>query len=726
MYKFWFIVFWFNVLLGFSQKTLQDSLPYLPFIKTYETNIKSNTNKAITQKAVLSLIQLSIQRKDNFFLSDAYCKNAVVFYYDNQYDSALAYCKKAIVTSEIASNYFIQMRAYNLHGAIDYNLGDLKSSEKNYLKKIKIAARLITDHLEDSVDYYATYYNLGLVYINQGEYLKSAELNFKAIHYFEQSKDTFDLLSSLQLIGYCYQNLEDVHAAIKFYTRAANLAKLIKDKYQLTGVYIDLHTCYSLLKKEDSALFYIEETMRLAKQESDEFHYTMALNRKGAFLIDKNKPQQALSLLNQAMRMNAKSQRSFALCEDYSVLATIYSKLNKNDSALYYAYKGYAFAKEQKKATIEATCAKVLFSVYDAKKNSDSALKYYKEFFNINDSLKKESQLRGIAQREQLFEKNIRERQYLQEQKMAQAQIEKQKQITTIIIIASIILLIFLIVSIINYLQKQKANALISKQKKILEEKNKEVQDSINYASRIQRSIMSDTNELQSTYSNCEILYLPRDVVSGDFYWINSLPNRPDIVVYAVADCTGHGVPGAFMSLIGATLLNQTLIHPSVNTPAQALHYLNTELPKNIKSSSQGETIKDGMEISMCLIDYSTLKMEFSGANNNLYIVRDKNLTLYKGDKQPIGQGYQTTQAFTNHLIQLQKEDVIYLFTDGYPDQFGGNKGKKFLYKQLEDLIVQISALTIQEQKQILQKKFEDWKGILEQIDDVLLMIIKI
>ena len=252
------------------------------------------------------------------------------------------------------------------------------------------------------------------------------------------------------------------------------------------------------------------------------------------------------------------------------------------------------------------------------------------------------------------------------------------------------------------------------------------MQDSINYASRIQRSIMPDTNELQSTYPNCEVLYLPRDIVSGDFYWVNSLPNRPDIVVYAVADCTGHGVPGAFMSLIGATLLNQTLTHPNVNTPAQALEYLNIELPKNIKSSSQGETIKDGMEISMCLIDYSTLKMDFSGANNNLYIVRRNELILHKGDKQAIGQGYQAAQRFSNHLIQLQEKDIIYLFTDGYPDQFGGNKGKKFLYKQLEDLIVRISSLSIQEQKHILQKTFEDWKGNLEQVDDVLLMIIEI
>jgi serine phosphatase RsbU (regulator of sigma subunit) len=726
MYKFWFIAIWFNALLGFSQKTHQDSLPYLPFIKTYETNIQSNANKVKTQKAIASLIQLSTQRKEDFFLADAYNKNAVAFYYDNQYDSALVYCKKAIAISEKANNYMVQMRAYNLHGAIDYNLGDLKSSEKNYLKKVKIAARLIATELKDSVDYYATYYNLGLVYMQQGEFLKSADVNFKAIHYFEQSKDTFDLLSSLELIGYCYQNLEDIPTAIKFYHRAIGLAKLVKDKYQLTGIYLDMHTSYSVLKKEDSALFYIEETMRLANSENDEFHYTMALNRKGDFLLEKNKPQEALTLLKQAVRMNAKSQRTFALCEDYSVLAKIYSKLHKNDSALYFAYKGYAFANEQKKTTIKNTCARVLFGVYDAKNNSDSALKYYKEYFNTNDSLKKESQLRGIAQREQLFEKNIQERQRLQEQKMAQAQMDKQKQITTIIIIASIILLIFLIISIINYLQKQKANALISEQKKILEEKNKEVQDSINYASRIQRSIMPDTNELQSTYSNCEVLYLPRDVVSGDFYWINSLPNRSDIVVYAVADCTGHGVPGAFMSLIGATLLNQTLTHPDVNTPAQALQHLNVELPKNIKNASQGETIKDGMEISMCLIDYSTLKMEFSGANNNLYIVRHNELILYKGDKQAIGQGYQATKAFTNHLIQLQKEDIIYLFTDGYPDQFGGVIGKKFKYKQLEDLIVKLSSLTIQEQKRILQKTFEDWKGELEQVDDVLLMIIKI
>lgn len=715
------ISFLFSIIPVLAQKTVKDSLPFQPFIKDYEKLNKNGASREEIQKVTDAYVAFCLKQNNNYFLADALLKKAIVFYFDNKYDSATAYGKKAVQKASLHSNVAIEMRGYNILGAIDYNLGNLKSAEVNYLKRVKIATRIA-----DSSSIYASYYNLGLVYLQQGEYLKSAVTNFKAIAYFEQQKDTFNLLSALELIGYCYQNLEDLPTSLKFYHKAASLAKYSKDKYQLTGILIDLHEVHKTLNNKDSAAHYIEKSIELSKKEKDEYHYTIGLNRKSTFLLGEKRPQEAVKLALEAMRTNLKSQRTLSLCDDYCALSEIYMALNKYDSAFHYAYKGYAISEEQKKALIKQRCAFILFKVFDSKKQSDSALKYFKEVSEIKDSLKKESQLRGISQREQWLEKQTQERLRKQEQVLAQEKIDRQKQINYIVGIASIILLVFLIISIINYRQKQKANLLISEQKKILEEKNKEVQDSINYASRIQRSIMPDENTLNTLYPNCAVLYLPRDVVSGDFYWINSLPNRKNITVYSVADCTGHGVPGAFMSLIGATLLNQTLTHPDVNTPADALQHLNVELPKNIKAMVQGETIKDGMEISMCLINYETLEMDFSGANNNLYIVRNGELLLFKGDKQPIGQGYKTDYKYTHHSIKLQKQDTIYLFTDGYPDQFGGAFGKKFMYKQLENILLKNASLPIESQKKLLLDTFNNWKGRLEQVDDVLLMIIKI
>jgi serine phosphatase RsbU (regulator of sigma subunit) len=295
--------------------------------------------------------------------------------------------------------------------------------------------------------------------------------------------------------------------------------------------------------------------------------------------------------------------------------------------------------------------------------------------------------------------------------------------------VASVLLLIFLVIGIINYRQKQKANAEVLRQKRLLEEKNKEVADSINYASRIQKSIMPDEKTIAELMPDGFVLYLPKDIVSGDFYWINNYHDVNGKVhhLMAVADCTGHGVPGAFMSLIGATILNQTLNNPEISDPAQALDYLNVQLPKNIKSSSASGTIKDGMEISMCEYDAENLKMQFAGANNNLYLVRNGELQLIRGDKRPIGQGYENLgNKFSNHQIQLQKGDTLYMSSDGFPDQFGGPKGKKFKYKQMEEIFLEIHQLPVSQQREILKKHFIDWKGELDQVDDVCIIGFKI
>jgi serine phosphatase RsbU (regulator of sigma subunit) len=278
-------------------------------------------------------------------------------------------------------------------------------------------------------------------------------------------------------------------------------------------------------------------------------------------------------------------------------------------------------------------------------------------------------------------------------------------------------------------------------QKKLLEEKNKEVADSINYASRIQKSIMPDEAAIKEIIPNGFVVYKPKDIVSGDFYWLEtvgksaerSTPNiqhpttSNELIVFAVADCTGHGVPGAFMSLIGATILNQTLSMEEITNPGEALDFLNIELPKNIKNTSSSGRIKDGMEICMCSFHPAKMELHFAGANNNLYLVRNNELNLYKGDKRPIGGGYDThIGTYTNQVIALQKGDMLYLSTDGFPDQFGGPKGKKFKYRQMEEIFLSIHALPPEEQKKVLEKRFMEWKGDLDQVDDVCIVGMRI
>ena len=272
--------------------------------------------------------------------------------------------------------------------------------------------------------------------------------------------------------------------------------------------------------------------------------------------------------------------------------------------------------------------------------------------------------------------------------------------------------------------------AEVVSQKELVETKNKEVLDSINYAKRIQRSILPPQEEMQRSLKNYFVLYKPKAIISGDFYWmaqVKTSNDNTDLVVLAVVDCTGHGVPGALMSIVGNTLLNQTIKNADVNTPAHVLDFLNTELPKNLKQQQEGEEIRDGMDMTICAFNFKNNILYFAGANNSIYIARNNELIEFKGDKQAIsGSTDYEKGPFSDYLYGLEKGDVVYMLTDGYADQFGGPNGKKFKHKQLEYLLLDIYELPMAEQQKKLDEKFEEWRGTQEQVDDVTIIGVRI
>jgi PAS domain S-box-containing protein len=289
--------------------------------------------------------------------------------------------------------------------------------------------------------------------------------------------------------------------------------------------------------------------------------------------------------------------------------------------------------------------------------------------------------------------------------------------------------------------ERLKLEKEIHDQKEIIEEKNKDITDSIEYSKRIQRSVFIDKVKLKEYAPDSFLFFKPRDIVSGDFYWFtktntskesayadgNIIKPGSEFLLVAAVDCTGHGVPGAFMSIIGNTLLNQAAKNPDVNSPADALNYMNTELKKTLNQKTDEVPIRDGMDIALCAIDLTGMRLGFAGANNPLYIVRGKAIIELKADKQPITASSDSHSfPFSNQLFDLQKGDCVYLFTDGYADQFGGGKGKKFMYKRFKDTLVSIQDNTMEEQKAILYYTFESWKGKLDQVDDVLVIGIRV
>lgn len=252
-----------------------------------------------------------------------------------------------------------------------------------------------------------------------------------------------------------------------------------------------------------------------------------------------------------------------------------------------------------------------------------------------------------------------------------------------------------------------------------LEELYKDITASIRYAKRLQDSILPQQEYIKSLFPKSFVLFKPKDIVSGDFYWFQDTETK---TLFSTVDCTGHGVPGAFMSLIGANALTRIVRESGVEKPSVILDELNRLSSEALNKSSEGNEVRDGMDASICSFDKSTNKLEYAGANSPLYLIRDNEIQQIKADKFAIASFTPNSKNYTNHEIEIEAGDVVYLFSDGYADQFGGEYGKKFMYKRFRELLLKIKDKPPIEQKSILNSTIEEWKGAHEQVDDILII----
>ncbi len=258
----------------------------------------------------------------------------------------------------------------------------------------------------------------------------------------------------------------------------------------------------------------------------------------------------------------------------------------------------------------------------------------------------------------------------------------------------------------------------INYQKDEIERQKKELTESIKYASYIQNALLTSQQELKKLLPEHFVIFIPRDIVSGDFYWITK--RKSDLIV-AVADCTGHGVPGAFMSILGITLLSEIVNRANFNSAGSILNQLRESVMRALNQRGVDEEQKDGIDMAICIINTETNMLEFAGAFNPIYVVKKNRLIEMHGDNMPIGIAAFEENSFTNHKYNLEEDDVVYLFSDGFVDQFGGPQGKKFKYQPFRNLLLNISNLPMHVQKNELITKFNQWKGNLPQLDDVLM-----
>ncbi len=577
-----------------------------------------------------------------------------------------------------------------------------------------------------------------------GNRQKAIKISFQAIDLAKKHNRILKLSEIYIGLSNLYKG-ENITASKKYAILALNVLKeahLDKKNKVIDASYLMLGNVYYDLKNLDSATYYYKLCKESSKEINDKRTYLSAIGNMGNIAYNQKEYPKAISYnletLLEYKKLNIKSEIAVA----YGSLADIYKDMMDYKKAIKYYDSALIVTTQLQSADDFIYNYKGLSETYEMMGNDKEAFKYYKLYRMWNDSINNNQNSKKINELEldYKYKAEQREKDLLQKNKddIIQEKIKQQKYIIWVGVLAGLMLFIFLGFALKSNIDKKKTNKQlqlfnneITEQKNIIEEKNHEITDSITYASRIQQGVIPDEDELKALLPHHFVFFKPRDIVSGDFYWACKVTSKTDPhhkrSVVAVVDCTGHGVPGAFMSLVGNTLLNQTINRSAISNPAQALDYINQQLPKTIKSKISTGTIKDGMEIVMCDFNFDTLTMQFAGANSNIYVVRNKEIQIYRGDKQPIGESFSGIIInYTNQIISLQKNDCVYLISDGYADQFGGVKGKKFKYKQLENLFCSIAEKEVNEQQLILSKAFDDWKSNHEQVDDVLIMGIKI
>jgi serine phosphatase RsbU (regulator of sigma subunit) len=558
---------------------------------------------------------------------------------------------------------------------------------------------------------------------------KAAEEQKIANEYYIKAKDFKSLSTGQYLLGYYSFNNKDFKTAIKNFIPAYDylVKNKINDKYALGEYSGWIGNTYNALKKFDSAVYYRYISINYALKNgsrqdlADPYRYLGNIYRNmkqydSAMIHYKN----SYNIFKEFKIQDRKWLLQYFIAETYAALKD-YKKSAKELDNLLDSINGT-------KDLLSMYLGNGLGGkVYDKNKEYQKAIACYKKYIVFKDSVEKNGQQGAVTELDAKlkFEKEEAALKFEQAEKDAKAKQESEKQalIRNFFIVAFLIMGVFLIFIVRNYKQKKKANQLLELQKSEIEIQKKEIQDSINYAQNIQHAILPEINEIEKHFREMFVLYKPKDVVSGDFFWYNHTKNN---VLIAAADCTGHGVPGAFMSMIGSYELNNSVLERGIVQPSKILSYINVSLKNRLKQNESQTTNKDGMDIVLCSFDLNNLQLQYAGANRPLFIVRNNEPIEIAPTKSAIG-GYTSNEfEFINNNIQLQKGDCVYLYTDGYSDQFGGEKNKKLTTKSFKALLISIASKPLKEQNQLLADYFYTWKGKYDQLDDVLVIGIRV
>jgi serine phosphatase RsbU (regulator of sigma subunit) len=512
------------------------------------------------------------------------------------------------------------------------------------------------------------------------DYEKALSIALKAIKHSKDREESELEADIASVIGLVYTRLCNFDKAIEYYKTARDIRKSLNDLGGLASSLNRLGMICRLTGNYDKAIEYYNQSLEIRKANGLESAIPWTMLGIASTYEEMNSLEKALNFYQKGLIDSDK--RCALQCE--MGIGRIYSKTSNVEKAEQTLLKALKMAEEVNANALVAEIQLALSNHYEAHNNPLKAFQAYKNYQQTKEKVMNEEAKNRLQ--------NI-------EISHAIEKSEQEKEIFRL------------------------RNVELKAAYEIIEEKNRDITSSITYARYIQQAILPDPNEIKWLVDYSFILYMPKDIVSGDFYWFTEKDGK---TIIAAADCTGHGVPGALMSMLGVSMLEEVVNKRNITDANQILDNLRNEVIRSLKQTNTDSKSKDGMDISLCVIDNAKNSIQYAGAYNSLYFVRNHELTEYKADKMPIGVSHNLESSFTCNTISVKSKDMLYISSDGFADQFGGADGKKFMARNLKVKFTEIASLPLDQQKSILENEHINWKGENKQVDDVLVIGIRI
>lgn len=660
-------------------------------------------------------LKLKEEIKDHKGIATCFTNIASVYRNFGEIDKSLEYHKKSLKISEAINDLHGIANSFNALGVTFYELGNIMSALDNYHKSLKIQ-----EQIKDSVGIANSFNNIGLLYYNQSDPEKALEYYHKSLSIQEKIKDYEGIAYSLNNIGYIYHEQKKHDKALDYFNRSLKIRESMQDKNGISVSYINIGLVYKVRNDYTKALDYFHKSLALQEEIQDKLGITRSLINIGGIYLNKKEYKKAIQFCERSLELSKELGYPESIRIAAQRLTSIFKETGDDKKALKY-FELYIQMRDS------------LENEETRKASVRSQFKYTYEKKAIEDSIAhaKESELQNLVLKQQESELRAKRNQ----------QYALYGGLALVMVFAGFMYNRFKVTQqqkkIIEdkEIETQKQNKIINYQKLVVEEKQREILDSINYAKRIQYTLLAHEDFLKENIPNHFVFFHPKDIVSGDFYWATKRGNK---FYLAVCDSTGHGVPGAFMSLLNISFLNESVNEKGIEEPNKVFDFVRQRLIDNISKEGQ----KDGFDgILICIETLPPPKGEGTGVRSKITYVAANNTPLLisrastssasaqlielDSNRMPVGMG-ERKEDFKLYSIDAKAGDTLYLYTDGYADQFGGPKGKKFKYKQLNEMLLANADKPLETQKSELKNTFDVWKGNLEQVDDVCIIGIRL